>query len=590
MKRKLIDYDYFNKIKSESFTNTERELESAGELLAEAVGLNDLSLDSYTLESVLFESDEGDFIRTDYSIKNGYVQFDNIEQIVLNEEEENSNARKIISKMIDSLIDSDETSAGEHLKEWFNMPRNKRALNEAKQPSWLVNKRAQARRTKNLKKSPALKKKQKAMRSKVKVGPSERRTPIRRTKNGVSEIVGYKATKKHMKEWAILSENVIDFVNYNLNGPELDSCKVLKNGNDIVSVKVPTLSLRNEAKILRFDWKTMNTDVVVKRNSGKRLAEDSDFVNSIVNLKRLNAVSDKSFEENVEKTVSEFPLVIYLTESELSQIIKSILEEKTTNFDDETCDFISEALLRTVCENYVDTKNKIIKLSGASINEDATDEYGEFKAIAENLYSKLDEQAELEMQAFVDVYEAIRQIHEVAKEEKNENVADLASEYLNGLLPIVTGRSNIDFEFLGEAAEWLYDIVEASAPESWNVENPVVKYDGEHPDLLKKGRHSQSPADMQGDTPEQHHVSDGKDCNGSAAKELANDGWSNIGGEGVYPSLENPYVLSSQVPKIVGEKDVDSDSEQLAHWGDSETWPNLQNPYVKPGAKYEVKE
>lgn len=590
MKRKFIDYDHFNKIKLESFTNTQKELEYAGELLSEVVGLDGLSLDSYTLNSVLFESIEGDFVKTDYSIKNGYVQFDNIEQIVLNEEEENLNAHKIISKMIDSLIDSDEANASERLKEWFSMPRNKRILSEAKQPSWLVNKRAQAKRMNNLKKSPAVKKREKSMRSKIKVGKNERRSPIRQTKNGVSRIVGYKKTKKNMKEWAVLAESVIGFVNYNLNGPELDSCKVLKNGNDIVSVKVPTLKLRNEAKLLRFDWKTMNTDVVIKRNSGKRLVEDVDFVNAIVNLKKLNAFSDKSFEENVEKTVSEFPLVIYLTESELSQMIKSILEERTTNFDDETCGFISEALLRTVCENYVDTTDKIIRLSGASINEDASDKYNEFKTIAEKLYNKLDEQAELEMQAFVDVYEAIRQIHEVAKEEKNENLAYVASEYLNGLLPIVTGKSNIDFEFLGEAAEWLYDIVEASAPESWNAESPVVKYDGEHPDLLKKGRHSQSPADVQGSTPEQHHVSDGKDCSGDAAKELANDGWSNIGGEGVYPSLENPYILNSQLPKIVGEKDVDSDSEQLAHWGDSETWPNLQNPYVKPGVKYEVEE
>ena len=49
----------------------------------------------------------------------------------------------------------------------------------------------------------------------------------------------------------------------------------------------------------------------------------------------------------------------------------------------------------------------------------------------------------------------------------------------------------------------------------------------------------------------------------------------------MYPSLENPYVPKAEVPKIVGEKDVDSDSDQLAQWGSGETWPNLQNPYVK---------
>jgi hypothetical protein len=45
--------------------------------------------------------------------------------------------------------------------------------------------------------------------------------------------------------------------------------------------------------------------------------------------------------------------------------------------------------------------------------------------------------------------------------------------------------------------------------------------------------------------------------------------------------MDNPYLPKAEVPKIVGEKDVDGDSDQLAHWGNGETWPNLQNPYVK---------
>jgi hypothetical protein len=283
--------------------------------------------------------------------------------------------------------------------------------------------------------------------------------------------------------------------------------------------------------------------------------------------------------------------VIYLAEKELAAVVKESLESVgAVNFDDETCSFLAEALLRTVHDNYVDTVAKVVKLAGAKVNENAGDAYSEFQRVAGEFYARIDEQAELEMQAFVDVYEALRQIHETAKEEDNADVAEMAAERLDSLLPIVTGKADADFEILGEAAEWLYDIVEASAPESWTPDTPVVKADGQHPELAKKGRHSQSPADMQGDTPSQHHTSDGKEVQGSAAKELANDGWSNIGGEGVYPSLDNPYVPKADMPKIVGEKDVDSDSGQLAHWGDSETWPNLQNPYVKASVKPEMKE
>lgn len=601
MKRKFVDYEAFERMRAESYTNVHAELDAAGELLAETLGFDALNVESYGPERVMYESEDGQFVTADYKIGGGYVTFDNVEQVVLNEAAENEKAREIVSKMIDSLIESDEAAAGERLDEWFNMPRNRRILSESgrgkKQPAWLVAKRSKAKRMNNLKKSSAQKKREKAMRGKVKVGSSERRVPVRKSVGGKSMIVGWKKKNKkgwskYMKECHVLAENVLGFVDYTVNGPELDSCKVLEKGGEVVSVKVPTMRLRNEAKLLRFDWKTMNTDVVLKRNAGKRLAENEEFVKDVAELKRLNALSDsRAFEEAVEKVSTRFPGVIYLGENELAGIVKESLESiGASNFDDETCAFLSEALLRTVHDNYVDTVAKVVKLAGAKVNENAGDAYSEFQRVAGELYARLDEQAELEMQAFVDVYEALRQIHEAAKEEGNADVADMAAERLDSLLPIVTGKQDADFEILGEAAEWLYDIVEASAPESWTPDTPVVRADGQHPELAKKGRHSQSPSDMQGDTPSHHHTSDGKEVQGSAAKELANDGWSNIGGEGVYPSLDNPYVPKADVPKIVGEKDVDSDSDQLAHWGDSETWPNLQNPYVKASVKPEMKE
>ena len=520
------------------------------------------------------------------------MQFDNVEQVVLNEAAENEKAREVVSKMIDALIESDDAAAGEMLEEWFSMPRSKRILNETRkgqrQPAWLVAKRSRNKKKNYLKKSAAQRKREREERKRVKINSTQRRIPERKTKNGKTVVVGWKKVAKnkwgkmHMKEWHVLAENVLNFVDYTVNGPDLESCRVLRNEGEIVGVKVPTLKLRNEAKILRFDWKTMNTNVVVKRNGAKRLAEDARFVDDVTELKRLNALSDRGFEEAVEKVSTGFPQVIYLTESELSKVVKTALESANAgNFDDESCAFLAEALLRTVHENFVDTVAKIVKIAGGEINETAADKYAAFKTVAEGLYARLDEQAALEMQAFVDVYEALRQVHEMAKEEGNGDIAEITGIHLDGLLPIVTGKVDADYDVLGEAAEWLYDIVEASSPENWEVEAPVVSDSGEHPVLLKKGKQTPYDSEKPGTTPEQHHTSDGKEVQGSAAKELAGDGWSNIGGDGVYPSLDNPYVPKAEVPKIVGEKDVDSDSDQLAHWGDNDTWPNLQNPYSK---------
>ena len=591
MKRKLIGYDALEKLQAESLTNVYAELNSASDLLAETLGLEGLEIDSYGQDGVLFETEDGEFVRADYKIGDGYVQFDNIEKVVLNEEAETGKARELISKMVDALIESDDETASAMLGEWFDMPRSKRLLSEAKKirrvpirktvngkvktvgykrAAWSVNPKHKESGTETSHR----------MRGKVKKNRVTTSAEKARRKMMRKRI---KLMDKNMKEWTVLAENVLGFVDLQQNGPDLDSCRVLRAGDDVVGVRVPTMRLRNEAKVLRFDWKTMNTDVVIKRNSGKKLSENSDFAKEILELKKLNALSDKGFEESVEKTSTKFPQVVYLTEEELTGVVKQVLENaRASNFDDETCAFIAEAMLRTVHENFVDTVSKIVRLAGGKINEEAADKYAEFKIVAEEFYARLDEQAALELQAFVDVYEALRQIHETAKNEQNAEVAQLASAHLDGLLPIVTGKANPDFDVLGEAAEWLYDIVEATAPESWEVHEPVVRADGEHPELSKKGRHSQSPADMEGETPSVHHTSDGKEYSGEAARDLANDGWSNIGGEGVYPSLDNPYVPKADVPKIVGEKDVDSDSEQLAQWGDNDTWPSLQNPYSKP--------
>jgi len=598
MKRKLIDFDAFSKIKTESLSSVQRELEAAAPLLARTLELEGLSLDSYGSESALFETVDGDYVHADFQIKNGHVQFDNVEQLVINEETEHAKSKEVISQMIDSLIESNNAKADELFAEWMGLPRTKRIFNEVKKMRVVPIRKKVGGKTKivGYKKArwnvtphshESAGKTAKRMRSKK---INQKKLP-----EGLRKFLAQRRAriKKTIGEWRVIAENVLGYVDLNENGPIVDQCQVLKNGGEIVGVRVPTVKLRNEAKLLKFNWKTLNTDVVVKRNESKKIHENKEFSNEIVELKRFNALSDnKTTEECIERISANFPSVIYLTEEELAGKIKNVLESaNASNYDDETCRFLAEGILRTIHDNFVDRVSKIVKLAGAKINESAADKYAEFKNTVNAYYKSLDESSALEMQAFVDVYEALRQVHELAKEENNEVVAEETATHLDELLPIVKNESDLSLEVLAEAAEWLYDIVEGTMGEEWKTNEPVVSAEGEHPEVAKKGKHSQSPADMEGNTPEQHHTSDGKEVQGDAAKELAAGGWSNLGGEGVYPSLDNPYVPKAGDYKIAGEKDVDSDSDQLAQWGDNETWPNLQNPYVKDSAAPEsVKE
>jgi hypothetical protein len=592
MKRKLIDFDAFRRIREESLSNTQTELEAAAPLLATALDFDGLALESFGTDEVLFESSEGEFVHANYAIRNGFVQFDNVEQLVLNEETEAKASREILSGMLDALIESDEAKADALFGEWMGLPRTKGLFSEARKlrsaPKYktvggkkkIVGYR-KVRWSDTPKSHESSSKTSKRMRSKKinnRKMPPGLKNFLKMKRSQVNRSIG-----KSMKEWNVIAENVLGFVNLQVNGPEVNRVEVLRKDGEIAGVRVPTVALRNEARVLKFDWKTMNTDVAIKRRDSKRMHESEEFAKAASDLRKLNALSDsKGFETSLENAVARFPGVVYLTQDELANGVKTALEAVgDSNFDDEACAFIAEGLLRTAHDSFAERIAKIVKLAGGKLNEQAADPYAEFRNIADQFYATLDEQAELEMQAFVDVYESLRQVHELAKEESNEAVANETAAHLDALLPIVSGKAGLDLEVLGEAAEWLYDVVEATQPEEWKVSEPVVNAMGDHPEIAKKGRHSQSPADMEGSTPDAHHTSDGKDYKGAAASELANDGWSNMGGDGVYPEIDNPYVPKAEVPKVVGEKDVDSDSGQLAHWGDNDTWPNLQNPYSK---------
>jgi hypothetical protein len=588
MKRKLIGYDAFNKIKTESLSNVQKELDGAADLLARTLELEGLSLVSYGAEEALFESLDGTHVHANYEIKNGHLQFDNVEQLVINEESEVSAAREVISKMIDSLIESDEKKADEFFSEWMNLPRTKRVFTEAKKLRVVPIRKKVGGKTKIVGYRKArwnvtphshesAGKTAKRMRAKK---VAQRKLP-----EGLRKFLAQRRdrVKKTIGEWHVLAENVLGYVDITENGPAVGQCQVLRKEGEVVGVRIPTARLRNEARVLKFNWKTLNTDVVVKRNASKKISENLEFAKEIAELKRFNALSDnQAVEESIEKISTRHPEIIYLTEAELARQIKRCLESvSATNYDDETCRFLAEGILRTAHENLVDRVSKVVRLAGGRVNEAAADKYAEFKNIAEAFYKRLDESTMLEMQAFVDVYEALRSIHELAVEEKNEVVAEETANHLDGLLPIVRNESEMSLDVLAGAAEWLYDVVEATAPEEWKTAEPVVSDNGEHPEVVKKGKQTQYDSEKPGHTPAAQHASDGKEYDGAAAKELEGEGWGNIGGDGVYPELDNPYVLKGGEYKIAGEKDVDADSDQLAQWGDSDTWPNLQNPYSK---------
>lgn len=587
MKRKLIELDVFERIKNDSLSTAEKEIVESAAYLSRALGLDNLEVSCYGSEDVMFESIDGTYVHANYSIDNGFVTFDNIEQLVINEDSEKTKSKEILSKMLDCVIESKDKEADELFGEWLDLPGTKRIFNEVRKKR-VVPKRKGGKivgyTTAYWNVNP--KKHQKAS---VKLARAKgKKIKNKKTPDSVKKLRSMQRKRAHaslghmVKEWHVLSENVLNYVNYSEFGPVVKEANILRDENDnIKSVKIPTSKNRNNSKVLQFNWKTMSTDMANKRNKMKNVGKDEKFAKDMAKIKKENALSnEKGLEEAIQNAATSWSDVIYLTQDELSNQIKNSLElVEASNYDDSTCDFISEGLLRTIFETYVDRVSKILKISGSKINESANDAYAEFSNIVNEFYNKVDESLTLEMQMFVDLYEALRGIHQMAQEEDNKELALETANHLDGLLSIINQETEPSLEIASEAANWLYEIVESNLEGlEWETSEPVMSAKGEHPMIYQNAKNSYAPNSNK--TGKYQPTSDGKESE-EAKEELASGGLANVKDEDVYPNLNNPYLLKNGNYKIFGEKDIESEGDKFAHAGSEDTWPDLKNPMQK---------
>jgi len=599
MKRRLIGYDVFERIEKDSLSSAQHELTEAENVMARSLGLPNAELRCFGVEDVIYESVDGSFVHANYQLKNGHIVFENIEQLVIDEDTEIQKSREILSDLVESLLVDETEKADQLFESYVNLPLTRRTFNEG---STIVRRREERKmgpdgklhgtgKYKKVKErshgtkessSDTNKRVRGRIKSQKKIGPG-----AKKTKASHRAIIKLPGEKRMVKEWFNLCEGVFNYLDYKEYGPVVnESVASHDERGNVVTLKVPNMELRNESKLKEFDWKTLNTDVIIKRNGAKTLGEDSNFWKAISDLKRQNALSDNdTLIETLENIASAWPQALYLTETELSEIIKNSLEAvNATNYDDQTCDFMAEGILRTLHDNYVDRVNKILTLSGASLQENVEDKYSFFKNVVSDYFPYLDENTQMEMQVFVDLYEAIRNVHVLAGDKQEGMLQAEAATHLNELLSIIQQEIEPSSEAATSAAEWLWSLVETNLDsKDWNVSNtPHVTVSGDHPDMAKKAQQGYAPAsDFTGDWGDSAPVSDGDSYKGGLADEMRNRSWGNWSNDGVYPSLNNPYILKPFGDyKISGEKHIDTDSGQLAHWGDESTWPNLQNPYV----------
>jgi hypothetical protein len=589
MKRKLISYDVFESIQSDSLSTLEFELVDAENVLARALGTHDLTLVSFGPETALYETADGLYVHTGHKLENNEIKFENIQQLVIDEETEKNKTKDILGKLLDALLEDKKDQAENYFNDYIEMPAVRRSVKESLMPKVSIStgtgrrskfrgKRRPGGHAAAMKAARSRKRHERSMGSGMKQRAKRLRELAKKKLAGRPQRTG--KGQRHIRtyirfgEWATISNNVLDYVDFQTYGPMLAESKIVhdEHGN-VVTITMPVSKVRNEGKVLSFDWKTLKTDVKVLREQAHNLGDNSDFCKVVADLKRHNALSDsKALEEALEDVVTKFPEVLYLTEAELASVISLSLETAgSTNYDDQTCKFMAEGILRTAHNAYVDRVTKVVRLAGTEIKEDTEDKYAAFKALVNDFYPSLDESFAVEMQIFVDLYDALREVYDIA--EDDDGIRKQTADHLQKLSAVIQKEVDPDVEIAEEAALWLSLFAETNLEtQDWNPDgSPVVDPTFDHPAVSKHASKSYSPA-ADGSGNWGGMWSDGKRQTSDREK-----------GFGFEDGLQvNPYLPNSGDFTMKGETGVDKSGDaSLGQDGGNDTWPALQNPYAK---------
>lgn len=608
MKRKLISFDVFESIQRDSLSSAELELIEAEDVLAKALEVDEVNLLCYGPEDVVYESSDSTFIHMNYVVTENAIEFQNIEELIIDSETEKAQSKKVISDMLDALIENNNEKANELFDSYMDLPSTKRNINEVRIVGSATTGRGRRSKFRGRMRpgghAAALKAARTRKRHSRMIGPGmkkkiawlhakeKRALGGRAQRYSGRQIRSVVRIKDHMvKEWFNLTDNVMNYLEAQKFGPILnESHAEFDEKGNVIALRIPNVNARNEAKLLSFNWKTLDTDVKVLRSNAMNLSENADFRKAIAELKRQNALSEAdAFQEGLENLVTQYPGLIYLTQNELAGSIADILEQLgNKNYDDATCDFIAEGILRTAHEAYVDRVHKIMKLAGVTTNEEAEDKYAQFRNVVDQFYPHIDENASNEMQVFVDLYETLRKIYDLSVEQQNWEVKSECDNFLKDLQAVIEQQMQPSLELAADAAEYINYLLETNLDsKDWKVSNtPHVSVNGDHPDMANKASQGYSPSgDGSGNYNDPAPVSDGNWKLGRGAdmaNKMRNNAWGNVGGKDTWPSLNNPNVLNQfGTFKMKGAED-DEDNGLVYKSGN--TWPELQNP-VHPKAE-----
>lgn len=618
MKRKLIDFDVYKKIKNESLSQAEIELVEASDLLAKALNVNSLQLDCYGDSDVTYETADHSFVHATYRLTENSIILENIEELIVDESSAKKESRELLGSMVEEILGNNDTKAQQIFSQYLGLPNVRKKLMEANAPEfWVEKPGVKAKKSRGTQSPSEVQKRVTAKKkSQAQLSDSEKRFAKQRRKSlkaqlgdGVRIHARFKKEPKHevkvpdkkLKEWFKLTENVANYLDYQELGPAMRQSEVRRDekGN-VVAIRIPTSHVRNEGKILTMNYKHMlDTELKCLRGKMKTVHEDASFCHAMSDLRKTHTLSDETaMQQILEAIVTRWPDLIYLTHGELAARIGAALDTfGEANYDDEMCNYLAEGILSTAVNAFGERANKIARLAGVQLDKEHT--YESFTNLTNKFYASIDEATKIEMDVFAELYNALVEVHTAARKEGNEALCGEASDHLRELYAILNQETEPTLEIAADAAGWLAGLVEANVPgasEDWAVSNSVHQtINGDHPRMSwAANQHGAVASNHNGDikgTP----VSDGKSYKNGLEDEMKNNSWGNWSSKDVWPDLDNPAVLKPFGDYTMkGEKGADKDGESdWSRWQSDSTFPNLQNPNVLDSpwspSKYKMK-
>ncbi len=561
MRRKLIQQDVFERMVSESVVSAHKELVESQSILAQAAKKDRLSLISFTENTALFQTPDRTYIHAAYKLDENTVSFSNIEELAIDEQSAKAARRNKIAKMFEAVMLGNEEAARKELLDIFsNVNWNEAKDCEDKLPDFM------------------------------KKGKKDDKEDAKHDDEKKEKLfVKAKKVNKDLAEAYNVSQNVLDYVRFMKVGPTLaEAASKFDDKGNLISLSFANSVARINNAVIRNEWKNLHDSVAKKRQSVAALLESQDFCKAVANLKLQNSFSDVvALEEALDSIVQAYPQVLYATQGELQNIFAEALKAcGVKSFDDQTCEFMAEAVLQRAFVAYNEKAQEVLHLAGTELVAEE-DGYIQFRNVTESFYSKLDEKFGLEKQAFVDLYESLRTVYELSQKAKDSQTCREAAGYLNDLSDVLNGVSRPQLGLVEEAASYLSQVIESNLEMGvWNVSNTAyTTRAGEHPDMATKASKSYTPSkDFPGGWGDSGAAISSDDNTPSAknAKEQRDNSWGNEGGSDCYPNLTNPYIPKSFGDYTMkGEKGVDKDSANYhTNPSGSDTYPNLKNPYL----------